>query len=102
MTVPPNADYGARHPNAAVHSDDCHSTECPCYLAGVRDGKTAALKAANGSETDWRAFAADYVSGDTERTAADGHPLTRSGRDPRDPMNPWPRTASPNDGSVSR
>lgn len=24
--------------------------------------------------------------------ALDGHPLNAAGRDPRDPMNPWPKT----------
>ncbi len=28
---------------------------------------------------------------DTVNVASDGHPLTPSGRDPRQPMNPWPQ-----------
>lgn len=53
-----NADYRARHPLAAVHSDECNSTLCPCYLAGLRAGFDDGV-AAREPLTDeaWRPFA---------------------------------------------
>jgi hypothetical protein len=63
--------------DVADDGDGLARAECSCgWHSGWRDRDTVADMAAEHRRL-WSA-------------ASDGHPLAASGRDPRDPMNPWP------------